>query len=308
MPVYNPPTYREQYTKIVGFDAATCDYVCDGVADQVQWNQAIAAVAALGGGTVAGQRGLYDIAATINGSSLVDVHGSGDDTILKASFAGPVFTGNNINHFKISNLQIDGNSVGTYGAYLDTCSYWTIQDCYIHGFLVDGVWTNLNYAGVIFNNIITGCLGHGICCSFNDFATKISTNYFEDCGISIYTSYGTLGLITNNVSFNAITRHIHVEHVTVYKVCENSTSDSGSADGVLFEFVDAAVFADNSIIFTNPYAAPATYALRCVSSSAFIIKGNSIGMYPTTDGIQLYVTYNFMVIANVIYMQYAGGG
>jgi len=280
MPVYNPPTYREQYTKIVGFDAATCDYVCDGVADQVQWNQAIAAVAALGGGTVGGQRGLYDIAATINGSSLVDVHGSGDDTILKASFAGPVFWGNTINHFKISNLQIDGNSVGTYGLVLGPCTYLSVNSCYIHNFVVCGVYASDCSRLAIINNHVGSC----------------ATN------LQILDSFW--GAIVANTSEHATVLNFDLR-VSAFSVCNNVIASNQAGSGILFQTSMRVVCADNVIHF---YDTAPTYAIRFIAGRSNIIKGNTIFINGITDGIHMESCNCCAVVANAINMISAGGG
>jgi hypothetical protein len=305
MPIDNPSAGggKEQYTKIVGFDAATCDYVCDGVADEVQWNQAIAAVATLGGGTVGGQRGLYDIAATINDSSFVDIHGSGENTILRASFAGPVFTGNNISHFKISNLQIDGNSVGTYGFYLDTCSYWTIQNCAITNFVNDGIYTIYNDHGTILNNRIAGCLGEGYNGSIAENYMKIVANNFSTCHRSV-SICGWFGVVTDNMSQVAAETHFYFYSCGGMMVANNTIVDFGTANGIEFSNSSFCVCADNAIGF---YAAPA-FAISVTSSSTCVVKGNAMRVNAPTDGIRINFCYNIMVMANVLYMLSSGGG
>jgi len=273
-------SYREQYTKIVGFDAATCDYVCDGVADEVQWNQAIVAVAALGGGTVAGQRGLYNAAATINNSSFVDIQGSGDDTIIKASFAGPVFTCNSINNFKISNLQIDCNSIATYGISLGTCTYWTVSSCNIH------------------HSVTSGILASD--CS----KLMIISNYFSSCATNLKVLDSFWGAIVANISEHATTLNFYIR-VSAFSVCNNTIASNQAGSGVLFETSMRVVCADNIIHF---YDTSPTYAIKFITSINNIVKGNTIYIRGATDGIQMECCEYSAIVANAINMISAGGG
>lgn len=169
MPVHNPPTYREQCTKVVGFDAATCDYLCDGVADEVQINAAIAAVVALGGGCVALQRGTYVLAASIVMDNEVWLHGSGSDTVLQHPAAGgfSMITANSKTGIVISDMYLEGNNKATpaiinfttvtyselfnlwvhysfgIGIYLQsTSAYNLIHDCWVSASVASGIRVN----------------------------------------------------------------------------------------------------------------------------------------------------------------------
>ena len=132
MPVSNPPTYREQCTKVVGFDAATCDYLCDGTADEVQINAAITAVVALGGGCVALQRGTYDVRASIVMGSEVWLKGSGFDTVLLRSTANfDVITATSKTKCIISDFYLNGATTATHGIYFNGTTYSIIRHVYI---------------------------------------------------------------------------------------------------------------------------------------------------------------------------------
>jgi len=138
-------------TLVVGFDD-TCDYVCDGVNDQVEINQAITDLSALGGGTVLLRRGTYDIRDQINLASYIVVTGEGYATLLRIPDAFnanlPVFYGLNISNVLISDLRIDGNranqTVGEqYGFYFSGVTYSTIRSCRVD---------NMRYPAIRFLN------------------------------------------------------------------------------------------------------------------------------------------------------------
>lgn len=136
--------------KVVGFNSS-CDYVCDGISDDVQIQQAIDDVVNAGGGVIYLQIGTYDIQNTISKSSFsnVVIRGCGGGTILKL--------GNNVNknmvsfsssnNFLLEDLVIDGNrdnqTTEKVGIELGSC----------YNFRVNRVdFKNVSYIGLSLRN------------------------------------------------------------------------------------------------------------------------------------------------------------
>ncbi len=142
-----------------GHTLADCDYLCDGTADQVKINTAIAALPTDGGEIII-LDGTYNITARINlNKSNVTISGNGNSTILKRMYdsgsAEGVITLTSANYCKIKDLQIDGNkatydSSNNIGIYLITSSTNTVT----------GNTCNNNTSGIYLNasstNTVTG--------------------------------------------------------------------------------------------------------------------------------------------------------
>ena len=95
------------YTATIGF--ANADYVCDGVADDVQFNQAINAVNAAGGGVIKVQAGSYSTTGDIVFKSNVYIVGSGPSSVITLG-ARKYIKLDNISFAGISDLGVDGTN------------------------------------------------------------------------------------------------------------------------------------------------------------------------------------------------------
>ena len=146
-------------TKVVGF-TAEADYVCDGVADEVQINQAIAAVVALGGGDVMLQRGTYVLAASITMDTLVWLHGSGFDTILQHPASGgfDMISATTKNSMIISDMFLEGNAKATCCIYFSGCTYNIIQRVYVNHSNDEGIHlASSSHYNKVIDCIVTNC-------------------------------------------------------------------------------------------------------------------------------------------------------
>lgn len=115
---------------------ANCQYVCDGVADEVQINAAITAVNTAGGGIVHLKPGTYVTAADISMKSNVILQGEGEATIIQLSVAGTRLNCSGINNFKIRSLKIDttGKSSGNnleHTIRIFNCQNFEITSCHL---------------------------------------------------------------------------------------------------------------------------------------------------------------------------------
>lgn len=89
------------------------DYVCDGVADEVQINLAIVAAGAAGGGKVELTEGLFTCAASIvdNGVSDITIEGQGPATILRQANGAEIHVIylTSVDSWRLYNFKVDGN-------------------------------------------------------------------------------------------------------------------------------------------------------------------------------------------------------
>ncbi len=160
----------------VGFN--TADYIVDGVADEVQINQAIQDVNTAGGGTVFIKAGNYSLSSTIvlNHSNIV-LMGAGMATNLKTANGsnadGITCSGTGTNNYQIKMLHIDCNrSNNTFGAgitlntpYGSRDAQCTIEDVGIEHCANNGIQFTANAdvrVALLTRVDIKDCLGNGV--------------------------------------------------------------------------------------------------------------------------------------------------
>ena len=217
-----------------GYTAQTCDYLCDGTADDVEINAAITALSATGGEIIL-LDGTYNITnpITINKSN-VTINGNGNNTILKrmwdstSSSQGIIdissATGNGI----VKNLILDGNKA-TYtnttnndGIQITNTNYYTIQNigiinsaCYgvavtssnnilIGNIIIDSCKTGISIGNstknIVANNIIENSTSYAIELHYsnkNNIVNNINNN-FTEMGIRVISS-GENNIVNNNL-------------------------------------------------------------------------------------------------------------
>ena len=116
------------------------DYVCDGVADDVQIQAAITALGS-SGGTLYLSPGTFYIAGKITILQIISIIGT-LGTKLKATAVMDYVLGNEttISHLKISNLYIDGEMKAVKGLYLYYAHYCNIQNIRVDEASGDGIY------------------------------------------------------------------------------------------------------------------------------------------------------------------------
>lgn len=118
-------------TSTAGWTEKDCDYLCDGINDQVEINDAIAALPTSGGEVVI-LDGTYNFTGriTVNKDN-VSIRGNGNATVLKrmwdSSSSEGVITLTSVQGCRVENLQIDGNNTTytsnyNYGIHLVSSS------------------------------------------------------------------------------------------------------------------------------------------------------------------------------------------
>lgn len=214
----HPATFIIAASNSTSVEKVAANYVCDGVADDVQIQAAIDAAVALGaaGGKIRLLSGTYYLNTTIYPYSNTILEGVGHSTIIKATTSlsnnTPLIQNKAINNptrdnaIVIRDLTLDGNCITVTtlhgGIKLDYSDHTLIERVYI---------TNLNNLAIhvtgncnnttIHGCDITDCILHGI---MNDaLYTTITGNYINGLGAGLYNAIqnGTSGYarITGNV-------------------------------------------------------------------------------------------------------------
>ena len=188
-PIKNTKTVRYVIgTSTNGWTESDCDYLCDGVDDQVEINAAIQALPSTGG-EIKILDGTYNITANISmNKDNVKLSGNGTSTILKAMWDSSIsdsvinITASNGGCI-VKNLNIDGNkdlysTSENYGIYLSNTSNNTIEN----------------------NTCNNNICGIGLSYSLNNFIKNNICNYNKNYGINLSSS--DENFITNNISCN----------------------------------------------------------------------------------------------------------
>jgi parallel beta-helix repeat protein len=206
----------------VGFDAND-DYVCDGVADNVQIQAAIDAAVADGVNHVhiRGNTTIYDIQATIhilNDNFMLT--GDGKQTQLKIKDHLDDFTievGDDVTdiyNITLKDFSLDGNKFNQNGNEVTAGTAWGIYCWKAHNCTIDNVVANhfspvgISFADASTHNKIVNC--EGSYCFFDGFNINSSTdNIVANCigqhngHGGVISRYGEDNIITgNNFSYN----------------------------------------------------------------------------------------------------------
>lgn len=130
-----------------GWTADQCDYLCDGIADNVEINAAIQALPSTGGEIVL-LNGTYEIAAEIKiNKTGVTLRGNGASTKLVRAYDGGRIIYVSYNKCVVENLYVDG-AKGTYTDDSNTAIYVLASDVVIRNNVVEN---NQNY-GIYLGN------------------------------------------------------------------------------------------------------------------------------------------------------------
>jgi parallel beta-helix repeat protein len=259
-------------TKIVAandsLDKTGADYVCDGVADQVEINQAINDLPT-SGGRVLLLEGTYNISAPITIlKNYVTLEGQGAGTklfLVNGAECDVIDVGNGLialEGIRIANLRIDGNKAN--------------QTVSIEGIYFWGDSGYLITKSIIENCIIENCNDYGILLSFsnNNIIRGNQINSNTSNGIDIFYSNN------NTISENQI----------------NSNGDSGIS-------VDSS---NNNTISENQINSNTFDGIYLSSSNNNTISGNQINSN-TYDGIDIFYSNNNTISENQINSNAANG-
>jgi len=213
---YPPPFSRERTLVIAAKDSkykVGANYYCDGVADQVEINDAIAALPAAGG-SVFLREGTYTISDTINivkSNVVLTGHGAkiklADGTNKDMIKVGDGATA--LENIRISRIRLDGNRAnqtlgsgvfvqGGPGAYIN---FFTLEECYLEQMDEHGIEATYMQFSIIKNNYIFNCDDDAI--RFDAYATHntVIANQTEVGGWDFHASVASAS--SNIVAINA---------------------------------------------------------------------------------------------------------
>jgi len=296
------------------------DFVCDGVDDQEEINNAINSLPA-GGGRVVLLEGTYHLTAPIKIlKSNVVLEGNGWNTVLfleDGSDCNMIEIGDyytSLRNIKIRNIQFDGNRANqfyeSYGVYIYGSSDYkiynvSVENCYMHDILSAPVGIEWGLYCSVVNNILATS-GRGVyllyatsCIVSGNTMTDISDlgvqAYYADklkCIKNLITAYKALDV---NYSSYCIVRGNHIKTSgdgielsdSPNSVCEGNTIDAGY-DGVTIRYEGSCLISSNYI--TADYGIYIDYADDCECS------GNIL--YGCTRGVNLYNSNRTSIVGN----------
>ncbi len=275
-------------TSTAGYTEDEVDYLCDGTADDVEINAAVAAAASAGGGKVILLEGTYTLAAYITLSGNVTIEGMGYGTYINNKSSHGIYVSGYESTWAVRNLRIVGeggsnnatiyiatNETGNgliencdlsddYGVYLqnDDAVSFTVRNCYIHHCYSGGLYLGTSDS------------------QHYDSRIMIENNQINNCDIGIAVYYQDWCRITGNVI-------------------------RGSYYGIHMTACDYANITDNAIdsrgnqlkygIYLN------TVKRANVSGNVFVIKAYSsagYGIYMTSESFGTYTSNRFYGIDN----------
>ena len=223
-------------TSTAGWTLENCDYLCDGINDQVEIIQALEALPATGGEIVI-LDGTYNITASINiPKNNVSLRGNGNATILKRGYdstntdsgstARGLITLNEKSGCKIQGLQIDGNKT-TYtvryncGIYLYSSSNNTVTGNTCNNSSADGIYLSSSSS----YNTITGNTCTNNSTGIELFSSSETTITGNTCNNNIHS-----GILLYSSSNNTITGNT-CTYNNKHGICLDSYSDNNTVTG-----------------------------------------------------------------------------
>lgn len=291
------------------YAAGTIDYSVDGIADDVQFAQAIGVLQSVGGGEIVALSGNYSFSAAVSVPSNITIKGVGSSTRITMSVNTTdtfVTTGSNIT---ISNLSIIGFSLmdNAYGVDIASGSQnVTVNNVWISNFgsgvLIDNAQFNMvsnSYFGEI-GATDGSAPGYGVIVLGN--GNKIVNNTFT--GVHRHAIYlsGSAGYsATNNiVSANYITGGTTHEMIAVYATVAQKPVTGNSIIGntlvSVYDGINVTENAVNTSIVQNTFKSVTRYPIQVEGNINYadkprlgLINGNTFEDITGGSGIIIYM-------------------
>jgi len=307
--ILNSPTGRTATYTIAASDApspaiAQADYVCDGIADNVEIQSAINAVADYGG-TIHLTSGTFKISDTINLPGGVSLRGEGMAAFAKIGTTIWLESGSNCDMIHISGLvgghrlfggieymQIRGNSQGNTdgdGIVVDNAD----------GKVTDLLFRSIYIADIVDNGIVLD----------TGWYTRFDTVWVEFCDVGVYltTNYsGDVWFSQSNLTCN----------VTSLLIKDNSFIDLQFIGGCIGYDDENSVIIDNSgqllfsdVLFWGQQAVTNTYdaiVIRNGSENIIIDSCTFKGQSKTRYAVNIQDISCEVIIANSVFDDYTG--
>lgn len=292
------------------------DYVCDGTADQVEINTALAL------GSVQLTQGTFYIAASITPPSNRQLIGSGPETVLvnqgltggfvASTSANTMIRGTTLSNVSIKSMTLNGDAAtdAGYGIYFSTVGSGEGATA-VNGVRVENVYfTKFTKTGVQFdfciNNVITGCqfvdvrndaITMGRTSGSNKTKnTLISNNIFNGSLAAVFVTFAEKITIEGNYAIEQTDITLQIENANDI-VIRNNTIKGHKHNAVYFTTVTSGLIDGNYIYDSTGTGSDAAIALY--DSPYVIISNNRIDDTPE-QGIFADTCSNLVIANNTV--------
>jgi parallel beta-helix repeat protein len=289
------------------------NFVCDGIADQVEIEAAIDSLASIGGGRVFIKPGEYHLMGAIDiNDSYISLEGAGPSTFLMTD---PAVIDNAINvagspsayieGVSLSDLRIsttEGTGCGGDGIYFYMVQFSEIRSCWLGNCNDDAMMIESSSNNIISSNRITDSDGEGINLMFSNSniieGNMISGNtssgiYLDQSGSNVINGNVSIDNTMNGVSLvasqhNAINGNIFATNGTfgVYLYQSSNNAIDGNIirhnsqlNWNLYDGIELLYYSSHNIISDNDiYGSCQKYGIEiCASTcSGNIVEGNML--------------------------------
>ena len=269
---------------------AQADYVCDGVADDVQINAAIAALPA-GGGKVVLSEGTFNIAASIALVSNLVLQGQGIGvTVLNLVAAAnvSVLSASSKSNLALADLTVDGNKANQTSGTNNAINFTTCTEVNVSRIEVkNSYYEGLNFVTNCFNIWVRDCLlqastRSGLRVASSWFVTvsgnisRLNTRH----GIAL-DAFCSQATVTGNVCQNNTMNGIHLETTHYGTTVAGNACLDNDENGINLNASEAADIIEHIIVTGNVCFNSGDFGIRVRTSNAtatirdIIVTGNA---------------------------------
>lgn len=236
-------------------DPTRADYVCDGIDDDVQIQEAINALPA-GGGSVVLLEGNYNLTALVYTEDFVQIRGQGYSTVLHTIGNHRVISVATDDGVIVQDLRIIGSGAGhaaNDGVYISGSNNPTVhnvrcESCGGNGIEVTGASDDVTLT----ENYAISNQGHGIYAHGTSHDIIFSNNHAKEnggCGMWIYNSLA--GIFSSNVSQDNVNHGILLTGSSDNIIANNNSSGNDSGNTATFDGICIDTNSNNNLIVGN---------------------------------------------------------
>jgi len=221
-------------------DTSGCDYICDGTNDQVEINQAIAALPA-GGGLIHLLEGTYNVSAPITiDKDNVAIIGTGANTVLRIrdnhNANLNVIETTNHSNILIKDLRVDGNQANQiaglmFGIHFNTVTYSRVEGCWLEDINRRGISLDSSNYNTVTGNTCQGNGWYGIYLTASNDNTITSNNSQGD-GYGIYLIGSTNNTVDGNTIQGSGLENIYLHNSSNDNTITGNICNGGSRNGI----------------------------------------------------------------------------
>lgn len=234
-------------------DTGRADYVCDGVDDEVQINQAITDLPAIGGMVVL-LEGTYDIDAAITISkSNVALVGMGRGTLIQTDENISMIFADTKTGILVMNLRVDGPGAflaASYGIHFNTVTHSTIKNCWVDDLGAVGIRLDGSDANLIEGNKVYDTVLAGVFLSDSDKNIVSENEAYRNGGDGIFLWNAHDNILNSNEVYENTERGFYIWNSNNNIVMSNNVKDNDFTDLATFDGIYVRT-GDRNIIIGN---------------------------------------------------------